>query len=112
MNSDRDKTYMKIVAFDDICNFVVQFFHLKSSCGKKNDTHPYLNFQYLELGSISFFKPLDDYKWKNLNYKVIDFVESYNFYIKFIFIRVHKKITIFWKRIEPYRRAVRWLEML
>jgi hypothetical protein len=53
---------MKIVAFDDICNFVVQFFHLKSSCGKKNDTHPYLNFQYLELGSISFFKPLDDYK--------------------------------------------------
>jgi hypothetical protein len=26
MNLDRDKLYTKFVAFDEICNFVVQFF--------------------------------------------------------------------------------------
>jgi hypothetical protein len=32
LNSDEGKLYMKIVAFDEIYNFVVQsFFHLKSS---------------------------------------------------------------------------------
>jgi hypothetical protein len=29
-SSDEDKFYIKIIAFDEIYNFVVQFFHLKS----------------------------------------------------------------------------------
>jgi hypothetical protein len=33
---------------------------------------------------------------KSLNYKVVDLDESYNLYIKFIFIQVHtKKVLIF-----------------
>jgi hypothetical protein len=41
---------------------------------------------------------------KNLNYKVVDLVESYNFHIKFTFIRVQtKKLQIFEKRLDPYR---------
>jgi hypothetical protein len=40
---------------------------------------------------------------KSLNYKVIDLVESYNFYINFIFIRVHTKKIWFFKRTGSYR---------
>jgi hypothetical protein len=36
MNSDGDKLYMKIVAFDKIYNFVVQTFCLKSSSNSNN----------------------------------------------------------------------------
>jgi hypothetical protein len=32
---------------------------------------------------------------KKIEHKVVDLIESYNFHIKFIFIRVHKKIMIF-----------------
>jgi hypothetical protein len=40
---------------------------------------------------------------KTLNYKVV-LVESYNFHIKFTFIRVQtKKLQIFEKRLDPYR---------
>jgi hypothetical protein len=35
-----------------------------------------------------------------MNYKVVDLVESYKIRIKFIFIRVHKKVTIFWKHTD------------
>jgi hypothetical protein len=37
MNSDEDKLYTKLIAFDKIYNFVVQtfFLHLKSSWGSK-----------------------------------------------------------------------------
>jgi hypothetical protein len=36
MNPDEDKIYTKIVAFDEIYNFVVRtFFHLKSSLDSK-----------------------------------------------------------------------------
>jgi hypothetical protein len=39
---------------------------------------------------------------KTLNYKVVDIVESYNFHIKFISIRVQtKKLQIFEKRRTP-----------
>jgi hypothetical protein len=38
---------------------------------------------------------------KSLNYKVIDLVESYNFYINFIFIRVHTKNYDFLKELNP-----------
>jgi hypothetical protein len=38
MNPDEDKIYTKIVAFDEIYNFVVwTFFHLKSSLDSKID---------------------------------------------------------------------------
>jgi hypothetical protein len=41
---------------------------------------------------------------KTLNYKVVDLVETYNFHIKFISIRVQtKKLQIFEKRVDPYR---------
>jgi hypothetical protein len=36
MNSDEDKLYMKIVAFDEIYNFVFNFFHLKSYLNSNN----------------------------------------------------------------------------
>jgi hypothetical protein len=39
---------------------------------------------------------------KTLNYKVVDLVESYNFYIKFTSIRVKtKKLQIFGNRLDP-----------
>jgi hypothetical protein len=39
---------------------------------------------------------------KILNYKVVDLVESYNFHIKFTYIRVQtKKLQIFEKRMDP-----------
>jgi hypothetical protein len=47
----------------------------------------------------------NDFKWKTLNYKVVDLVESYNFHIKFTPIRVQtKKLQFFEKRLHPYRR--------
>jgi hypothetical protein len=43
---------------------------------------------------------------KTMNYKVIDLVESYNFHIKFTSIIVQtKKLQIFEKRLDPYRRG-------
>jgi hypothetical protein len=42
---------------------------------------------------------------KTLNYKVVDLVESYNFHIKFTFIRVQtKKLIFFENKLYPYRR--------
>jgi hypothetical protein len=40
LNLDGDKLYTKLVAFNEIYNFVVQFFHLKSSLGS-NNRHKY-----------------------------------------------------------------------
>jgi hypothetical protein len=40
----------------------------------------------------------DDFKWKILNYKVVDLVESYKFHIKFTSIRVQTKKYKFLKR--------------
>jgi hypothetical protein len=66
MNSDGGKLYMKIVAFDEIYNFVVQIFHLKSSS--------YLNNWYIiqiwrlqtEIWIVyRLFDYEDDFKWKN-----------------------------------------------
>jgi hypothetical protein len=63
---------MKIVAFDEIYNFVVQRFFIKS----------HLHTQIIDTLSRS---------GKTLNYKVVDLIESYNFYIKFTSIRVQMK---------------------
>jgi hypothetical protein len=42
---------------------------------------------------------------KTLNYKVVDLVEIYNFHINFTSIQVQtKKLQIFEKRQDPYRR--------
>jgi hypothetical protein len=72
MNSDEGKLYMKIVAFDDIYNFVVQsFFYLKSSS--------YSNNRY----TIQILTTKMTPNGNTLNYKVVDLVESYNLYIKF-----------------------------
>jgi hypothetical protein len=50
----------------------------------------------------------DDFKWKTLNYKVADLVESYNFHIKFTSIRVQaKKFRKIYNRLDPYRRGSR-----
>jgi hypothetical protein len=50
---------------------------------------------------------------KTLNYKVVDLVESYSFHIKFTSIRVQtKKLQIFEKRLDPYRRGPRRYEVL
>jgi hypothetical protein len=44
----------------------------------------------------------DDFKWKTLNYKVVDLVESYNFHIQFTSIRVQtKKLKIFENGQDP-----------
>jgi hypothetical protein len=44
----------------------------------------------------------DDFKWKTLNYKVVDLVESYNFHIKFTSIRVEtKKLNFFENGLDP-----------
>jgi hypothetical protein len=40
---------------------------------------------------------------KSLNYKIVDLVKSYNFRIKFISIRVHKKNYDFLKTDRPLR---------
>jgi hypothetical protein len=59
MNSDGDKIYMKIVAFDEIYNFVVSTFFIWSHLvAKKTIYYPDLNFRYPDLGSISFFSGL------------------------------------------------------
>jgi hypothetical protein len=79
MNSNGDKIYMKIVAFDDIYNFVVQTCFIWS---------------HLEPGEMIYYPDLDTeieiwvvYRFlahkmtsngKSLNYKVIELVESYN----------------------------------
>jgi hypothetical protein len=55
MNSDGDKLYMKLVAFDEILQlFSSNFSHLKSSWGLKMIYCPDLNFRYPDLDIISF----------------------------------------------------------
>jgi hypothetical protein len=49
---------------------------------------------------------------KTLNYKIVDLVESYNFHIKFISIRVQQKNKNFENRLDPYRRGPRRWETL
>jgi hypothetical protein len=67
MNLDGDKLYMKIVAFIEIYNFLVQTFFIWSYLeGKKLIYYPDLGFQYPVLDSISFFAPQDYLKWKSI----------------------------------------------
>jgi hypothetical protein len=91
MNSDRDEIYTKIVAFDDIYNFVIQSFFIWS----------HLRTQKVDIRSRSQFRVSrivyrrleyeDDFKWKKFELQIVDLVESYNFRINCIFIRVHTK---------------------
>jgi hypothetical protein len=53
--------------------------------------------QILDLNVISIIWALDDFKWKNLNYKVMNLNGIYNFCITFIVIRVQMKELWFFK---------------
>jgi hypothetical protein len=56
INSDGDKLYTKLVAFDEIYNFVVQTFLFEVIFGLKNLIYcPDLSFRYPYLESISIF---------------------------------------------------------
>jgi hypothetical protein len=56
MNSDENKIYMKIVAFDEIYNFVVQTFFIWSHLEtQKIDILSRSGFRYPDLDNISFF---------------------------------------------------------
>jgi hypothetical protein len=63
MNSDEDKFYMKIVAFDEIYSFVVQNFFIWSNIVSQKMIYYQISILYPYLGSISFL-PQDDFKWK------------------------------------------------
>jgi hypothetical protein len=82
MNSDGDKLYTKLVAFDEICNFVIQIFSFEVILELKKLSRYY----------IFLFEPKMTPNEKSLNYKVVDLIESYKFCIKFNSIRVHKKL--------------------
>jgi hypothetical protein len=103
INSDGDKLYTKLVAFDEIYNFVLQtFFHLKSSWGSKNWYIIQMQIPKTKIWKIyQFFRPKMTSNEKNLNYKIVDLVESYKFRIKFISIRVDKKSYDFLKTDWP-----------
>jgi hypothetical protein len=54
MNSDGDKLYMKLVAFDEIYNFVVQTLFIWSHFETKKKIYcPYLSFRYPDMDNIS-----------------------------------------------------------
>jgi hypothetical protein len=57
----------------------------------KDDIPPRSQFSVSKICVVyRIFEPSDDFKWKKkLNYKFIDLIENYNFYINFIIIRVH-----------------------
>jgi hypothetical protein len=81
MYSDGDEIYTKIVAFDDIYNFVVQTFFIWSHLRiQKVDILSGSGYRKLRSGPyINFFSPKMTSNEKSLNYKVVDIVESYNF---------------------------------
>jgi hypothetical protein len=108
MNSDEDKFYMKIVAFDEIYSFVVQNFFIWSNIVSQKMIYYQISILYPYLGSISFLFCLKmTSNEKSLNYKVIDLIESYNFHINFTFIRIHtKKKLWFLKTYWHLRRVV------
>jgi hypothetical protein len=95
MNSDSDggKLYMKTVAFDEIYNFVVQFFfHLKSSSLTNNRYTIQIRRMQTEIWRVVYrLFNYEDFKRKNFERKVVDLVESYNFHIKFASIRIQTK---------------------
>jgi hypothetical protein len=56
MNSDEDKFCMELVVFDEVYNFVVQTFFIRSHLGaKKWYTVEISVFQYQDLDNISIF---------------------------------------------------------
>jgi hypothetical protein len=131
MNSDGDKIYMKIVAFDEIYNFVLSTFFIWSHLvAKKTIYYPDLNFRYPNLGSISFFSGLKmTFRYPDLGsiwfFPFSSWVQmkknelqSYTsrrkirFLYKFVSIQVHKrKLRFFGNVLEPFRRVVRRLEV-
>jgi hypothetical protein len=103
MNSDEDKFCMELVVFDEVYNFVVQTFFIRSHLGaKKWYTVEISVFQYPDLDNISIFLSLKmTSNEKSFNHKVVDLVESYKFRIKFISIRAHTKKLQFLKTDWP-----------
>jgi hypothetical protein len=90
--SDEDKIYTKIIAFDEIYNFVVQIFSFEVIFElKKLMYYSDLGHKLRYVCYIDFFSPNMTSNKKSLNYKVVDLVESYNFRINFILIRVQTK---------------------
>jgi hypothetical protein len=86
MNSDEDKIYMKIVAFNKIYNFVVQNFFISSHLvAQKMKYHSDLNFRYPDVGTISLFPAsrwLQMEKFELQNYRSRRKVQfSYKLYI-------------------------------
>jgi hypothetical protein len=67
---------MKIVAFDDIYNFIVQTFHLKSF-SSSNNQHKYFFFWQHIKKQISFVFMDGDKSYT----KIVAFIESYNFVV-------------------------------
>jgi hypothetical protein len=97
MNLDRDKLYTKLIALDEIYNFVVQTFSFEVILWlKKLIYYPDRDTGNQIWTVYQFFESRDDFKRKSLNYKVVHLVKSYTFCIKFISIRVHiKKLRFF-----------------
>jgi hypothetical protein len=81
MNSDEDKLYTKLVAFNEIYNFIVQTFFTWSHLGAEKG-------YTVQISVYQLFELQDDFKWKSLNYRVVDLIKSYKFRIKFISIHV------------------------
>jgi hypothetical protein len=100
MNSDGDKIYMKIVAFDEIYNFVLSTFFIWSHLVAKKRYTTQISIFGIQIWVVyhffpasrwlfgiqiwvvyDFFRSQAEFKWKKMNYKVIHLVERYDFYI-------------------------------
>jgi hypothetical protein len=74
MNSDDDKIYIKIVVFDEIYKFVVQFFFPFEIIWRLKNTIYYTDLRYRKLRSgwyIIFWGHETTLNEKSLNYKML-----------------------------------------
>jgi hypothetical protein len=92
MNSDGDKLYRKSVGQRDLQFCSSNFLHLKLSSDSNNRYIIQIWYQNWDLDSTWVIWTS---RWllmkKCLSYKVVDLIESYNFHIKFTYIRIHTK---------------------
>jgi hypothetical protein len=84
MDLDGDKLYTKLLTFNEIYNFVVQFFSICSHLGAQITSWGSNN-----LKSYQLFEPTTS-NWKNLTTKLISSKAEFM-----------QKIMIFWKQIDP-----------
>jgi hypothetical protein len=92
MNLDWDKIYVKLAAFSEIYNFVVQTFFIWSHLGTQKINILQIRIR-TEIWTIYIFLAQADFKWKKFE------LQSYFCWSRrklqvstnFIFIRVHKK---------------------